>query len=194
MPPSTVPVHEPPRHLDFRSALQFYLIDCTTLPGKLIDILIICLNLAICAILVVETYPVPPSLRVLMWRAEMIIVVIFIIEYIAQLFGARDRVKQIRDIYSIIDLVTILPTLILAFLSASGVAVELGIIGVFRSSARNADCVITTMTHPTANLADMSFTRNMKAPDVWNYFTRSTYWPVRVSMRIFSPSLTKGGT
>jgi hypothetical protein len=27
-----------------------------------------------------------------------------------------------------------------------------------------------------------------------HYFTRSTYCPVRVSMRIFSPSLTKGGT
>lgn len=26
------------------------------------------------------------------------------------------------------------------------------------------------------------------------YLTRSTYWPVRVSIRIFSPSLTKGGT
>ena len=66
--------------MDFRSALQFYLIDCTTLPGKLIDILIIVLNLAVCASLVVETYPVSPSLRILMWRAEIIIVLIFMVE------------------------------------------------------------------------------------------------------------------
>ena len=98
----TVSSLEPPRHLDFRSALQFYLIDCTTLPGKLIDILLVCLNLAVCAILVVETYPVSPALRNLMWQAEIIIVAIFIVEYIARLYGARDRVKQMRDIYSIL--------------------------------------------------------------------------------------------
>jgi len=128
----TVQVDEPHRHMDFRSTLQFYLIDCTTLPGKLIDILIVCLNLAVCAILVLETYPVSPSLRSLMWKVEIIIVTIFIMEYIARLYGARDRVKQIRDIYSIIDLVTILPTLILVLLSASGIEVELGAVGVFR--------------------------------------------------------------
>lgn len=134
MGPQTVPSHEPPRHLDFRSALQFYLIDCTTLPGKLIDILIVCLNLAVCAILVVETYPVSPALRNLMWRAEIIIVAIFIVEYIARLYGARDRMKQIRDIYSIIDLVTILPTLILVLFSVCGVKAELlGMVGVFRA-------------------------------------------------------------
>lgn len=128
----TVRVDEPHRHLDFRSALQFYLIDCTTLPGKIIDILIIGLNLAVCAILVVETYPVSPSLRGLMWKAEIIIVSIFIVEYIARLYGAKDRVKQMRDIYSIFDLITILPTLTLVLLSAGGIEAELGAVGIFR--------------------------------------------------------------
>lgn len=119
--------------MDFRSALQFYLIDCTTLPGRLIDILIICLNLAVCAILVVETYPVSPALGNFMWRAEILIVAIFIIEYIARLYGSRDRWKQMRDIYSIIDLAAILPTLILVLFSFSGAEAELGAVGVFRA-------------------------------------------------------------
>jgi len=118
--------------MDFRSALQFYLIDCTSLPGKLIDVLIVCLNLAVCAILVVETYPVSPALRIFMWRAEIIIVAIFIVEYIARLYGARDRVKQMRNIYSIIDLVAIFPTLSIVLLSVSGIEAELGAISVFR--------------------------------------------------------------
>ncbi len=116
----------------FRTTLQFYLIDCTTFPGKLIDILIVCLNMAVCIILVVETYPVPPALRTFMWRAEVIIVGIFIVEYIARLYGARDRVKQVRDIYSIIDLVTILPTLILVLFSVGGIQAKLGAVGVLR--------------------------------------------------------------
>jgi ribosomal protein S27AE len=38
-------VRKGPQAVDFRSALQFYLIDCTTLPGKLIDILIVFFNM-----------------------------------------------------------------------------------------------------------------------------------------------------
>jgi hypothetical protein len=56
-------VRKGPQAVDFRSALQFYLIDCTTLPGKLIDILIVFLNMVVCAILVVKTYPVAPFRR-----------------------------------------------------------------------------------------------------------------------------------
>jgi voltage-gated potassium channel len=117
---------------DFRSALQFYLIDCSTLPGKLIDIFIIGLNLAQTAILVVETYPVSAELRTFMWRAEILIVAVFILEYLARLYGARNRWKQMRDIYSIIDLVAILPTLILVLYSAGGIEADLGGLGVVR--------------------------------------------------------------
>ena len=121
-----------PRPLDFRSALQFYLIDCSTLPGKLIDILIIVLNLAVCAILVVETYPVSAAFRDFMWRVEIGIVGIFIVEYAARLYGARNRLKQMVDIYSVIDLVTILPTIILVAVSIDGGQADIGAVGVVR--------------------------------------------------------------
>jgi voltage-gated potassium channel len=133
MPPSGKSLEKPPPYADFRSALQFYLIDCTTLPGKLIDILIVLLNMAVCAILVVETYPVSPAFRERMWQAEIIIVSVFILEYMARLYGARNRMKQMRDIYSIIDLVTILPTLILVLFSVGGVEADLGAVGIFRA-------------------------------------------------------------
>jgi len=117
---------------DFRSTLQFYLIDCSSLPGKLIDILIIVLNLAVCTILVVETYPVSEGVRTFMWRAEIVIVAVFIVEYAARLYAARNRFKQVRDIYSVIDLITILPTLALIFFSAGGVQADIGAVGVIR--------------------------------------------------------------
>ncbi len=121
-----------PGSRDFRSAIQFYLIDCTTLPGKLIDILIIVLNLFVCVILVVETYPVSTPVRAFVWQAEVFIVGLFIVEYAARLYGAPDRLRQMRDVYSIIDLVTILPTVALLALPAIGFQGDLGALGVVR--------------------------------------------------------------
>jgi voltage-gated potassium channel len=107
-----------------RETLQFYLIDCKTALGKTIDIFIILLNLFVCAILVIETYPVSEATRQLLWKMEVIIVLFFIIEYAARLYGAKSRFKQLVDIYSIIDLIAILPTLSLLILPVFGITLN----------------------------------------------------------------------
>lgn len=117
----------------FRKTLQFYLIDCKTALGKIIDIFIILLNLTICLIIVIETYPVSEATRQLLWQLEVIIVFFFIIEYIARLYAAPSRVRQIVDVYSIIDLVAILPTLSMIFLPLIGITLDIGIIGFLRA-------------------------------------------------------------
>ena len=108
----------------FRETLQFYLIDCKTALGKAIDIFIIILNLFICAILVIETYPVSEATKQFLWRTEIIIVLFFIIEYAARLYGAKSRFKQLVDIYSVIDLIAILPTLSLLILPLFGITLN----------------------------------------------------------------------
>ncbi|MGD2030308.1 MAG: ion transporter [Desulfobacterales bacterium] len=118
---------------DFRETLQFYLIDCKTPLGKLIDIFIILLNLAICAIFVIETYPVSEATRRLIWNTEIIIVLFFIIEYVARLYGAKNRLKQLVDIYSIVDFIAIVPTLSLLVLPVFGLTANLGFIKVIRA-------------------------------------------------------------
>ena len=85
----------------FRETLQFYLIDCKTALGKTIDISIIVLNLFVCAILVIETYPVSEATRQLLWKMEVIIVLFFIIEYAARLYAPKSRFKQLVDIFRI---------------------------------------------------------------------------------------------
>ena len=95
-----------------REKIQFYLIDCKTLPGKLTDIFIIILNLIICLIFVIETYPISELTKKILWNLEGIIVIFFIIEYIARLYGSRNRIKHIFNIYSIIDLIAILPSIL----------------------------------------------------------------------------------
>ena len=117
----------------FRETLQFYLIDCKSALGKIIDIFIILLNLFICAILVVETYAVSEATRQLLWELEIIIVLFFIIEYVARLYAAPSRLKQLVDIYSIIDLIAILPTLSVLVLPLFGVSLNIGFIKLIRS-------------------------------------------------------------
>jgi voltage-gated potassium channel len=119
-------------HDGFREALQFYLIDCKTALGKGIDIFIILLNLFVCAILVIETYPVSEATRQLLWKMEVIIVLFFIIEYAARLYGAKSRFKQLVDIYSIIDLIAILPTLSLLILPLFGITLNFDFVKLIR--------------------------------------------------------------
>ncbi|MAE13145.1 ion transporter [Candidatus Woesearchaeota archaeon] len=116
----------------FRELIKFYMIDCKSPMGKLVDIFIILLNLIICFIFVLETYPIAESTRALLWKIEIITVIFFIVEYLARLYGARDRFKHVKDIYSIIDLLAILPTLSLIFIPATLNIGFVRIIRVFR--------------------------------------------------------------
>ncbi len=117
----------------FRKTLQFYLIDCKTALGKIIDIFIILLNLFICLILVIETYPVSGATQRLLWQLEVVIVIFFIIEYAARLYAAQNRLRQLVDVYSIIDLIAILPTLSMIFLPLIGITLDIGFIRFIRA-------------------------------------------------------------
>ena len=117
----------------FRETLQFYLIDCKTALGKIIDIFIILLNLFICAIIVVETYSVSEATMQLLWKVEIIIVLLFIIEYGARLYASKSRLKQLVDIYSIIDLIAILPTISMIVLPHFDITFNIGFIKLIRS-------------------------------------------------------------
>ena len=116
----------------FRETIQFYLVDSKTALGKLIDVFIIILNFVICAILVVETYDLSETVHGILWNTEIVIVAFFIIEYVARLYGSKDRLKQLVDIYSVIDLIAILPTVALLVLPVFGVAPHVGFLRMIR--------------------------------------------------------------
>ncbi len=117
----------------FRETLQFYLIDCKTPLGKLIDIFIILLNFFICVILVIETYSVSEATHQLLWKFEVAIVLFFILEYGARLYAAPKRLKQLVNVYSIIDLIAILPTLSMLVLPLFGITLNINFIKIIRS-------------------------------------------------------------
>ena len=122
-----------PEHRSFRGTIRFYLIDCETVTGKLIDIFIVLLNLLVCGIYIAETYADSDATRRVLWNVEVVIVLFFIIEYAARLYGARSRLRQLVDIYSIIDLLAILPVLILFAANWFGVTFGIGFIKIIRS-------------------------------------------------------------
>jgi voltage-gated potassium channel len=69
----------------------------------------------------------------LLWKIEVIIVLLFIIEYGTRLYAAKSRSKQLVDIYSIIDLIAILPTISMIVLPHFGIALNIGFIKLIRS-------------------------------------------------------------
>jgi voltage-gated potassium channel len=102
-----------------RETVQFYMIDFKTPLGKAIDIFIILLNLLVVLLFVIKTYPLSSGLQETLWRMEIAAVSLFIIEYLLRLYGAPDRWAYVKDGYSIIDIVAIMPTLVLMVLPAT---------------------------------------------------------------------------
>lgn len=120
------------RKQSFRESVHFYMIDHKTPLGRGIDLLIIFLNLLICAIFVANTYPISDQVRQALWRIEVAVVFFFIVEYILRLYGSYNRRAHVRHIYSIIDLVAIFPTMMEIILPFFGLSLYIGVLKTIR--------------------------------------------------------------
>ena len=117
---------------DLRSLVRFYLLDHRTRLGKVIDVALLGLNLAFVAVFVVQTYPLSAALRERLWTVEVAIALVFLVEYVLRLYGARDRTAEALDPYTVIDLLAILPTLSALALPGTFVAANVGFLRVVR--------------------------------------------------------------
>lgn len=122
----------PDRPETFRELVEFYLIDYETPIGKGIDIAIIFMNLLVCAIFVIDTYDISDGTRDFLWRLEVFVVGLFLVEYLARLYAAPDRRRQISGIYSVIDLLAILPTLLQLVLPIFGLSLNIAFVKTIR--------------------------------------------------------------
>lgn len=94
-----------------RETVRFYLLDHRTSLGKAIDVALLVLNLLFIAVFVVETYPVSAAVQELLWSLEVGIAFVFLIEYALRLYGAENRLAEFLDGYTMVDLLSLLPTL-----------------------------------------------------------------------------------
>ena len=121
-----------PEGTDPRAVVRFYLLDHRTLAGKAIDVALLGLNLVFVAIFVVETYPVTAATRAVLWDLEVAIAIVFLVEYLLRLYGARSRIDEALNGYTVVDLVAILPTLSVLFLPVPATVVEIGFLRAIR--------------------------------------------------------------
>jgi voltage-gated potassium channel len=114
-----------------REVVRFYLLDHKTAVGKAIDIALLSLNLLFVAVFVVETYPHSGATDVWLWRLEVGIAGVFLAEYVLRIYGAKARLAEATNPYTVIDLLSILPTLSVLMLPGV-VTFEVGFLRVVR--------------------------------------------------------------
>lgn len=95
----------------FRESVEFYLLDHETTLGRALDVALLALDLVFVGLFVAETYPISEAYGDLLWRLEVAIALVFLVEYLFRLYGAPNRVAEAFDAYTMTDLITILPTL-----------------------------------------------------------------------------------
>ncbi len=93
-----------------KDKISFYLDDSKTFAGKIVDLILVGVNIFACGLFVVDSY-FPESLEILT-VIEKVIVSIFIIEYLLRLWIAESKIKYIFSFYAIIDVISILPSII----------------------------------------------------------------------------------
>ena len=93
-----------------KNKIAFYLNDSKTSSGKIVDLILLALNIFACAVYVAGTYLKPGSkTATTFFTLEIIIVTFFSVEYILRLFIAEKKLRYIFSFYGMIDLISILP-------------------------------------------------------------------------------------
>jgi voltage-gated potassium channel len=121
-----------PSERNLRELVQFYLLDHRTLPGKIIDIALLGLNLVFVGVFIAETYPIAADSRALLWTLEVGIAFIFAVEYVLRLYGAPDRTAEFFNGYTMVDLIAILPTLLIFVFPVSISVLQIGFLRAIR--------------------------------------------------------------
>jgi len=115
-----------------REVVRFYLLDHRTLLGKVIDVALLGLNLVFVGLFVAETYPLDTSTEALLWNLEVVIAFVFAVEYVLRLYGAENRLGEFFNGYTMVDLVSVLPTFVVLAVPAAPIAVNIGFLRAIR--------------------------------------------------------------
>lgn len=92
-----------------RQQIAFYLEDFETPVGRIINLTITGLVLLSSAIFVAQTYPLPLNVRWFLDTLNTLTLLFFSVEYLIRFWCAEHKLKFFFSLYSIIDLIVILP-------------------------------------------------------------------------------------
>lgn len=100
------------KQLLFRRKVAFYLEDTETKIGLFFDLAILGLILLSSVIFVVQTYPINQQWQSILKIADILILIVFTIEYILRFWSSENRLKFFFSFFSFIDIISILPLLL----------------------------------------------------------------------------------
>ncbi len=92
-----------------KERVAFYLDDCTTTAGKLIELSLLAVNLASCVLFVAITYQALNEVPTVLVLLELGMVAVFTAEYLLRLWTAKSKLRFSLSFFGIVDLLTILP-------------------------------------------------------------------------------------
>ncbi|WP_013323371.1 ion transporter [Gloeothece verrucosa] len=94
-----------------KEQIAYYLEDTETALGQIINLSIMGAIFLSLAIFVAETYSIPKSLEVWFDYIDLVILIIFTLEYSVRFWCAQEKVKFVFSLFSILDLLAIIPLL-----------------------------------------------------------------------------------
>ncbi len=92
-----------------RKVVAFYLEDIETPAGRTINLVITGLVLLSSAIFLAETYTIPSDVRMKLDAIDAANLIVFAGEYLLRYWCANSKIKYVLSLYSVIDLLAILP-------------------------------------------------------------------------------------
>ncbi|NQV91111.1 ion transporter [Candidatus Woesearchaeota archaeon] len=96
-------------HKKVQKYLHLHLDNYGSKHGRRIEGALFILNFLAIVLFVIETHNISDATRTLLHNIELFVVGIFVLEYAARMWVAENRTKHFFNIYSIIDLLVILP-------------------------------------------------------------------------------------
>ncbi|WP_319420868.1 ion transporter [Pleurocapsa sp. FMAR1] len=100
------------KSLSLRRKIAFYLEDTETSLGLWLDLVILGLILLSSGIFVAQTYPISQQLQTILSNIDLIILIIFTIEYLVRCWSADNPQKYFFSFFGFIDLISVLPLLL----------------------------------------------------------------------------------
>ena len=97
--------------MTFKERIAYLLEDTKTFAGKSIDLFLIAINLLACVHYVVEVESQTARMHRFLHVCELVLVTIFIIEWLLRVYSAKQRLRFVFSVYSFIDIISILPVL-----------------------------------------------------------------------------------
>ena len=98
--------------MSLRQKISFYFEDIDTPIGRCLNLIITVLVLLSSSIFVIETYTIPENIRDKLNLIDSVILLIFALEYGLRFWCAEKKIKYVFSLYSVIDLIAILPVFI----------------------------------------------------------------------------------